>query len=169
VADLSAEQDRVDDPADPANRAERREIQLAIEHWQRNTWGPDCVPLLDTFDFAPLRDNGGCWFLLCGNHSVESAVFVSYGAGFARLLGLPQEPQSSIPSIEQVPVPYRAMFSAGYSRASLATSPVTLDGTFRFEKKIELYRAVFMPIMLRPNWSKQLIFGSFNRRELGAV
>jgi len=26
-----------------------------------------------------------------------------------------------------------------------------------------------MPIMLQPNWSKQLIFGSFNRRELGAV
>jgi len=26
-----------------------------------------------------------------------------------------------------------------------------------------------MPIMPQPNWSKQLIFGSFNCRELGAV
>jgi hypothetical protein len=61
------------------------------------------------------------------------------------------------------------MFSAGYNRAGSASSPVMLDGTFRFEKRVELYRVVFMPIMLQPNWSKQLIFGSFNRRELGAV
>ena len=61
------------------------------------------------------------------------------------------------------------MFSEGYSRASIASSPVMLDGTFRFESRAELYRAVFMPIMLQPNWSKQLIFGSFNYREFGAV
>ena len=148
---------------------ERRDIQLAIEHWQRNTWGPDSIPLLDTFDFAPLREGWGHWFLICGTHSVESAVFVSYGAGFAQLLGLARKPVTDLPCIEQVPVPYRAMFSAGYNRAGSASSPVTLDGTFRFEKRVELYRAVFMPIMLQPNWSKQLIFGSFNRRELGAV
>lgn len=155
--------------ADPDGRDERREIQLAVEHWQKNTWGPDCIPLLDTFDFGPLRGGWGYWFLICGNHSVESAVFVSYGTGFAELLGLPRTPITYLPCIEQIPVPYRAMFSTGCSRVSLATSPVTLDGTFRFERRVELYRAVFMPIMLRPNWSKRLILGSFNRRELGAV
>lgn len=169
MAELPAEQNRMHDALNPEDRDERRDIQRAIDHWQRNTWGPDCIPLLDTFDFAPLRGDWRYWFLACGNHSVESAVFVSYGAGFAQLLGLPPQPAIEIPCIEQVPVPYRAMFAAGYGRASMATSPVTLEGTFRFEKKIELYRAVFMPIMLQPNWSKHLIFGSFNRRELGAV
>jgi hypothetical protein len=153
----------------PGNRDERREVQLALEHWRRNTWGSDCIPLLDTFDFSPLRGDWGYWFLICGSHSVESAVFVTYGSGFAWLLGLPAKPVTAIPCIEQLPVTYRAMFSAGYSRAGMASSPVTLDGTFRFETKAELYRAVFMPIMLQPSWSKQLIFGSFNRRQLHAV
>jgi hypothetical protein len=169
VAELPAEQRGAPTAVGAGAPDERREIQLAIEHWQRNTWGPDCIPLLDTFDFAPLRGDGGHWFLICGNHSIESAVFVTYGAAFAQLLGLPRQPITYLPCLEQVPVPYRAMFSAGYKRAGTASSPVTLDGTFRFEKKIELYRAVFMPIMLQPNWSKHLIFGSFNRRELGAV
>jgi len=169
VAELTADQTGVITAVGSGTPEERRDIQLSIEHWQRNTWGPDSIPLLDTFDFAPLRRDWGHWFLICGNHSVEGAVFVTYGAGFAQLLGLPRRPIADIPCLEQVPVPYRAMFSAGYKRASTASSPVTLDGTFRFEKKIELYRAVFMPIMPQPNWSKQLIFGSFNRRELGAV
>jgi hypothetical protein len=169
VADLPAEERGVSNAVLSGSPDERRDIQLAIEHWQRNTWGPDSIPLLDTFDFAPLRGDWGYWFLICGNHSIESAVFVRYGAGFAQLLGLAREPATGIPCIEQVPVPYRPMFSAGYKRAGSASSPVTLDGSFRFEKRVELYRAVFMPIMLQPNWSKQLIFGSFNRRELGAV
>ena len=169
MAELTAEQAGVSSAVESGTPQERRDIQLAIEHWQRNTWGPDCIPLLDTFDFAPLRGDWGYWFLICGNHAVESAVFVTYGRGFAQLLGLPGEPITDISCLEQIPVPYRAMFSAGYRRASTASAPVTLDGTFRFEKKIELYRAVFMPIMLQPNWSKQLILGSFNRREIGAV
>src|SRR5438270_9735298 len=146
-----------------APRHSARHRALAAEYL-----GARFHPLLDTFDFAPLRERWGHWFLICGNHSVESAVFVRYGAGFAQLLGLARKPVTDLPCIEQVPVPYRAMFSAGYNRAGSASSPVTLDGTFRFEKRVELYRAVFMPIMLQPNWSKQLIFGSFNRREVGA-
>lgn len=169
LADLPAQPDRMPAVARPANRGERREVQLAIEHWRRNTWGADCIPLLDTFDFSPLRGDWGYWFLICGGHSAESALFVTYGSGFARLLELPAKPVTDIPCLHQIPVPYRAMFSEGYSGAGMASSPVTLDGTFRFETRAELYRAVFMPIMLQPNWSKQLIFGSFNRRDLGAV
>jgi hypothetical protein len=46
----------------------------------------------------------------------------------------------------------------------MESSPVTLEGTLGFGAGAQLFRAVFMPIMLRPNWSKQLIFGSFNCR-----
>ena len=89
---------------------ERRDIQLAIEHWQRNTWGPDCIPLLDTFDFAPLRERGGHWFLICGNHSIESAVFVGYGAGFAQLLGLAREPLRTVPASSRFRCPTEPCF-----------------------------------------------------------
>ncbi|MBV8493009.1 MAG: hypothetical protein JO162_05980 [Alphaproteobacteria bacterium] len=169
MQDVPAPPERTPDAAATTNAGERREIQRAIEHWKRNTWGADCIPLLDTFDFSPLRGDWGYWFLICGDYAFESAVFVTYGSGFAQLLGLPARPATNIPSLNQIPHPYRGMFSEGYSRASMASSPVTLDGTFRFQSRAELYRAVFMPIMLRPNWSKQLIFGSFNCREFGAI
>jgi hypothetical protein len=59
------------------------------------------------------------------------------------------------------------MFAEGYSKASIETEPVTLKGTFSTELEFELFRAVFLPIMLQPHWSKQLIFGSFNCRTAG--
>jgi hypothetical protein len=125
VQDLPAQPER-SPAAAAANAGERREIQRAIEHWQRNTWGADCIPLLDTFDFSPLRGDWGYWFLICGDHALEGAVFVTYGSGFARLLGLPDRPATTIPCLKQIPPPYWAMFSEGYSRASLSSSPVTL-------------------------------------------
>jgi len=148
---------------------ERRDVQRAIDHWRQNTWGEGCVPLLDTFDFSPMRGEWGSRFLICGSYEVEAAVFVTYGSGFAELLDLPEEPVTNIPFIRQIPKPCRTMFSDGYSKAILESSPVTLEGTFRFEANAELYRAAFMPIMLRPSWSKLLIFGSFNCRSLTAV
>jgi hypothetical protein len=149
--------------------SERRDVELAIKHWQRNTRGQDCVPLLDTFDFSPMRDDWGYRFLICGGLAIESSVFVTYGAGFARLLGLSSKPVTTMPFLQQIPEPHREMFSEGYSKAMTESSPVTLDGTLRLGAGAQLFRAVFMPILLRPNWSKQLIFGSFNCRSVTAL
>jgi len=43
------------------------------------------------------------------------------------------------------------------------------SGSFSHEFKNELYRAVFLPIRMHPNWSKWLIFGSFNYRMVLSV
>ena len=101
----------------PEPQLERRDVELAIQHWERNTWGKDCVPLLDTFDFSPMRASWGHRFLICGGRAVESSVFVAYGAGFARLLGLPAKPVTTIPFIQQVPAFHREMFSEGCSKS----------------------------------------------------
>jgi hypothetical protein len=148
---------------------ERRDVELAIQHWQQNTWGKDCIPLLDTFDFSSMRASGGQRFLVCGGQAVENAVFVTYGSGFARVLGLPAEPVTTTPFLRQLPDAYREMFSEGYTKAAMESAPVTLEGTIRFGVTAQLFRAVFMPIMLRPNWSKQLTFGSFNYRSVRAT
>jgi hypothetical protein len=55
------------------------------------------------------------------------------------------------------------MFSEGYNNV-IKTGSVHLKGTFTRESIFEFYRAVFLPIMLHPGWSKQLIYGSFNYR-----
>jgi hypothetical protein len=149
--------------------SERRDVRRAIEHWHRNTWGNDCVPFLDTFDFSPMRGDWGYRFLLCGSQAIENSVFVKYGSKLARLLRLPDTARTNIPFIQQIPVPFRDVFVEGYDKAYSASSPVALKGTFGFESKFLLYRAVFMPIMLQPNWSKQLILGSFNCRVADAA
>jgi hypothetical protein len=58
-------------------KLERRDVELAVEHWRRNTWGKDCIPLLDTFDFSPMRGSWGQRFLICGDGTAENAVFVT--------------------------------------------------------------------------------------------
>src|SRR5256885_17191678 len=101
----------------PVQSLEPRDADHAIQHWQRNTWGKDCVPLLDTFDFSPMKTSWAHRCLICGGPAVESSVFVSYGSGFARLLGLPAKPVTTIPFIQQVPAHHREMFSEGCSKA----------------------------------------------------
>ena len=65
--------------------SERRDVRRTIDHWLRNTWGTDSIPLLETFDFSPMKDDWGHRFLVCGDDAVERAVFVTYGPGFAQL------------------------------------------------------------------------------------
>jgi hypothetical protein len=166
VAPYSAEAKRISVP-DP--QLERRDVELAIQHWKQNTWGEDCVPFLDTFDFSAVKTGWGQRFLICGDRTAESAVFVAYGAGFARMLGLPAKPEKTIPFMQQLPEAYGEMFAEGYSKAAMESSPVTLEGTIRLGGTGQLFRAVFMPIMLQPSWSKQLVYGSFNYRSVRAV
>jgi hypothetical protein len=42
--------------------------------------------------------------------------------------------------------------------------PTRFSGAFNYDFQVELYRGVFLPIRMHPNWSKWLIFGSFNYR-----
>jgi hypothetical protein len=148
--------------------SERRDVRRTIDHWLRNTWGTDSIPLLETFDFSPMKGDWGHRFLICGDDAVEHAVFVTYGPDFAQLLGLPQKAITTIPFVQQIPELYRDMFSEGYTKVIIESGPVHLKGTFTKESTFEFYRAVFLPIMLHPRWSKQLIFGTFNYRAITA-
>ena len=148
--------------------SERRDVRRTIDHWLRNTWGTDSIPLLETFDFSPMKGDWGHRFLICGDDAVEHAVFVTYGPGFAQLLGLSQTAITTIPFVQQIPELYRDMFSEGYAKVIIESGPVHLKGTFTKEGTFEFYRAVFLPIMLHPRWSKQLIFGTFNYRAIAA-
>jgi hypothetical protein len=167
VTELPPERDTA--VVDSQSLRERRDVQRAIEHWLRNTWGKGCAPFLDTFDFSPMKGDWGHRFLVCGGEKAASAVFVIYGADFARLHGLPHKAAPEIPFVEQIPERYRAIFSEGYGKAIAESAPVTLKGAISGAAGIELYRAAFMPIILQPNWSKQLVFGSFNCRSLSGA
>ena len=147
---------------------EQRDAQRAMDHWRRNTWASGGVPLLDTFDFSPMKGDWGYRFLICGDGTSENAVFATYGSKLAQLLGLPDKPVTTSPFIDKIPEIYRPVFLEGYSRAISEGAPVNLKGTFSAGSAFELYRAIFMPIMLQPHWSKQLVFGTFNCKIAGA-
>ena len=117
---------------------EQRDVQRTMEHWRRNTWGPDCIPLLDTFDFSPMRGDWGYRFLICGDGTPENAVFVTYGPKLAQLLGLPERAVVARPFVEQIPESYRSTFVEGYRKAVMEMVPVTLKGTFSVSSTFEL-------------------------------
>jgi hypothetical protein len=148
---------------------ERRDIQRAINLWQQSVGEDGDAPLLEMFDFSPMRKDWGYRFLICSDQSAENAAFVVYGLKFAQLLGLPERAITGISVTHQLPERYRPVFAEGCSKAIAEPAPARLSGSFNYDIQIELYRAVFLPIRLNPDWSKRLIFGSFNYRTVLSV
>jgi hypothetical protein len=148
---------------------ERRDIQRTITLWQQSVGEDGDAPLVETFDFSPMRKDWGYRFLVCSDQSAETAAFVVYGSKFAQLLGLPERAITSIPVSNQLPERYRPVFADGCGKAMTEPAPARLSGSFHYDIKAELYRAVFLPIRLHPDWTKRLIFGSFNYRTVLSV
>jgi hypothetical protein len=145
--------------------AEQRDTEAAIRLWHRRATEVGGPPPLSTFDFSRLTSDWGYRFLISGDEFVKASVFLVYGVHFARLLGLPEQPRSKIPLVHQLPVRYRPLFVDGYGEALRDLAPARLSGTVVHQRKLELYRAAFMPIR-GANSVRSLIFGSFNYRVL---
>jgi hypothetical protein len=156
-------------PAARERPNERRDIQRTINVWQRNVSEDNAPPLLSTFDFSSMQGNWGHRFLICSDQHVENAAFVMYGKNFAQLLNLPEKVTAIVPLLQQIPERYRPVFADGCSKAMSEPVPARFSGAFSPDFTAELYRAVFLPIRLHPNWSKWLIFGSFNYRTVLSV
>ena len=63
-----------------------------------------------------------------------------------------------------LPGRYQPIFAEGCGAVMTKDEPAQFSGTFDHEGRTELFRAVFVPIRLHPNWTKRLILGSLNRR-----
>lgn len=106
-------------------------------------------------------------FLISTNSAAESFVFLSYGRKVARMLDLPEQPSPRVPMIRQLPQRYRPIFVDGCREAVTCSRPVRKSGQFeRWDGHAELYRAVFLPVGVRPAPLTSLIYGAFNRRIL---
>ena len=148
---------------------ERRDVQRTINLWQRNVLEDGGTPLLASFDFSAMKGEWDNRFLICSDRNVENAAFVLYGMNFAQLLDLPQKVTGIVPLVQQLPQWYEPVFTDGCIKALTEPAPARFSGSFSHEFKNELYRAVFLPIRMHPNWSKWLIFGSFNYRMVLSV
>ena len=152
-------------PTEPVRAGELRDAELAITLWREKVSEFGGLPPLTAFDFS--RTIGGTWshrFVICADSVVGELTFLIYGSSFAKLLELSAEPISGIPIYQQLPGRYLPVFSAGCRDAIAQAAPVWSSGVVVHYGQIELYRAAFMPLAMRPNTSMQLVFGTFNRR-----
>ena len=149
----------------PGLAGELRDAELAITFWHQKASEFGGLPPLTEFDFS--RMISGSWthrFVICADAVAGEPAFLIYGSRFAQLLELPEKPISGVPISRQLPGRYLPLFTEGYSEAIAQAAPVRLSGAVVDYGQIELYRAAFMPLAMRPNSSMQVVFGTFNRR-----
>ena len=143
---------------------ELRDTEHAIMFWREKASEYGGLPPLTAFDFS--RMISGAWrhrFVIRADAVVNELAFLIYGSRFAKLLELPEKPIRGIPITRQLPGRYLPLFTEGCGHAIAQAAPVRLSGVVVDYAQIELYRAAFMPLAMRLNSSKQLVFGTFNR------
>ena len=149
----------------PGLVGELRDTEQAISFWRRKASEFGGLPPTEAFDFSRMIVGGwGHRFVICTDPIASELVFLVYGSRFAQLLELPEEPISGIPIMGRLPGRYLPLFSEGCRDAITYAAPVRLSGAVVDYGQIELYRAAFMPLAMRQNSSRHLVFSKFNRR-----
>jgi hypothetical protein len=152
----------------PGQKAELREAERAIKHWNMKVVQFGSPPPLMAFELSQMLKRDWAYrFLISADAMVENHAFLLYGSRFATLLDLPQLPARDTPMMEQLPERYRPLFAQGCEEATQRKNPVRLNGICALEDGgREAYRASFMPVAIRPNSLTQLVYGAFNCRLL---
>jgi hypothetical protein len=150
---------------EPAGR-DRREAERVIAYWEgklRELGGELTIAGLDLSRISS-RD----WsnrFLIAVDPVIERSSLVLYGPTFARLLHLPEQARPNVPILRQLPRRYTDVFLRGCAEAQRDMAPVRLEGeTERYDGRLEQYRAVFIPVGIKPNSLTFFAFGAFNSR-----
>ena len=154
-------------PSQPTGRS-RRETDRLLAYWEgrlAELGGELTIAGLD-LDMT----NSRAWsnrFLISVDSVIERSSLLLYGPQFARLLGLPEKPKTELPMMRQIPRRYTDLFLHGCADALREVAPVEFAGAVeRADGRIEQYRAVFVPIGVKPNGLTWFAFGAFSSRTL---
>ena len=155
--------------AEQPNGRERREAERAIVYWEDkvDAHGPNAT--VAVLDLAAIDSTD--WsnrFIVAVDQRIERSTLLLYGSKFARLLDLPPKARLDLPLIRQLPKDLAALFLLGCADAQMQMAPVRLEGEIdRGDQGVEQYRAVFIPVGVRPNSLTHFAFGAFNSRTTG--
>jgi hypothetical protein len=151
--------------AEPSGR-DRREAERVMAYWEarlRALGGEVTVAGLDLN-----RINTREWsnrFLIAVDPVIERSSLVLYGPQFARLLHLPPQARADLPILRQLPRRYADVFLRGCAEAQKEMAPVRLEGEVeRYDGRVEQYRAIFIPVGVKPNSLTCFAFGAFSNR-----
>ena len=153
------------EPSEPTGR-DRREGERLMAYWESKLQELGGVVTAAGLDLA--TTNSRDWsnrFLISVDPVIERSSLVLYGPRFAQLLGLPEHPRTDLPLLRQLPRRYADLFLRGCSEAQKTMAPVRLEGEVeRADDRIEQYRAVFIPVGVKPNSLTCFAFGAFSSR-----
>ena len=151
--------------AEPSGRG-RREAERVVSYWENKleelgdefTVAALDLAAIDTRDWANR-------FLIAVDPVIESSTLLLYGPEFARRLGLPAQPRPDRPLNRQLPPRYLEVFLGGCGDAVKQMTAVRREGEFeRADGRLEQYRAVFIPVRVKPDALTSLAFGAFSNR-----
>src|SRR5216684_1896677 len=153
-------------PAGEPTGRDRREAERLIAYWEAKLKELGGVVTLAGLDLAAADSRE--WsnrFLISVDPVAERSAIVLYGPKFAQLLGLPAEPRKDRPMMRQLPRRHVDLFQRGCAEAQQTMAPVRLEGEIeRAGGRIEQYRAIFIPVGVKPNALTCFAFGAFNNR-----
>ena len=147
---------------------DRREAERLMAYWEGKLKELGGVVTLAGLDLAAADSRE--WsnrFLISVDPVVERSALLLYGPKFATLLGLPARPRTDLPMLRRLPRRYAELFLRGCTEAQQEMAPVRLEGEIeRADGRIEQYRAIFIPVGVKPNSLTCFAFGAFNSRVL---
>ncbi len=155
------------EPSEPTGR-DRREAERLMAYWHSKLEELGGSVTIAGLDLA--GTNSRDWsnrFLISVDPVVERSSLLLYGPKFAEVLGLPEQPRTDLPMMRQLPRRYAELFLRSCAKAQKTMAPVHLEGELvRADDRIEQYRAVFIPVGVKPNSLTCFAFGAFNNRVL---
>ncbi len=147
---------------------DRREAERLMAYWEGKLKELGGVVTIAGLDLAAADSRD--WsnrFLISIDPVVERSALLLYGPKFAQLMGLRARPRTDLPMMRQLPRRYAELFLRGCAEAQQETVPVRLEGEIeRADGRIEQYRAIFIPVGVKPNSLTSFAFGAFNSRVL---
>ncbi len=145
---------------------ERREAGRVVNYWQHKLGKLGGALTLAGLDLDLINEPS--WshrFLIAVDPVIERSSLVLYGPQFAKLLNLPEQARADVPMLRQLPRRYAALFLRGCADVQKKFGPSRIEGVIeRYDGKTEQYRAVFIPVRVKPNALTCFAFGAFNLR-----
>jgi hypothetical protein len=149
----------------PSGRG-RRQSERLMAYWEEKLQELGGVVTIAGLDLTATKSRD--WsnrFLISVDPVIERSALLLYGPEFARLLDLPEQPRMDRPMMRQLPRRYADLFLRACADAQKALAAVRLEGEIeRTDGRIEQYRAVFIPVGVKPNSLTCLAFGAFSSR-----
>ena len=156
---------KIAEPEEPTG-SDRREAARAVAYWDDKLEELGNQATITALNLTAMDEAD--WanrFLIAVDERVERSALLMYGSNFARLLGLPAKAPKVLPLERQLPPRFADVFLRGCSEAEKQGEPVHLEGEIeRADDRVEQYRAVFIPVKVRPGSLTHFAFGAFNSR-----